>query len=372
MIRLYGPVVGNSSFARVAEGMRHGLEALGHLAGFVPVDSAYDEEAVYPGHKASIGVFVGPLDRAAMMTGIGWHEHRLVLLPANSTWVPEGLVRALEKVVTGFLAPSAWAANVLRGYTKLPVTVWRHGVLPTFQPDARDQLALIKDYANGEFRVGHLASTCSQRKGTRELVRAWCRAVLDGSWLEDGGLGPRPLLTLVVDGPHDVFQKDVEEASGGDRKVLESIVWSRRRWNMDAIQAAHWYRKQHLIAQPSRGEGFGMVPLEALACGVPVLTTACTGHSEYVEPLLVLRPGLHAQGIALVEDGELAAIDDGPGALAPSLTEGSVHYTLVQAFRGWGRKDVGLLAGAQRTSKYVHEHWNWTEVTRLFLKEFTK
>lgn len=357
MIRLYGPQVGNGSFCRVAEGMRFGLSELGKLDGFVPVDSAYDEESVYPGHKAPIGVFVGPLDRAAMMTGIGWHEHRLALLPANSTWVPEGLVRSLEKVVTGFLAPSAWAANVLRGYTKLPVTVWRHGVLPTFRPDALDQFALVKDYANGEFRVGHLASTHMQRKGTRELVRGWCRAVIEGA------LGAKPLLTLVVDGPEDVFQKDVQEASGGDRRVLESIVWSRRRWNMDAMQAAHWYRKMHLIAQPSRGEGFGMVPLEARACGVPTLMTLTTGHSEQA------KVG-NLYGIVMVRTAEpsMTPIDDGPGAMAPRLDEKDVYDSLRRAHENWGY----LHEGAQRASKYIHEHWNWPEVTRLWLKEFTK
>lgn len=369
MIRLYGPVVGSSSFARVAAGMRHGLSELGHLDGFVPVD-AYDEEEAYPGHKARIGVFVGPLNRVDMMTGIGWHEHRLALVPANSTWMPEGLIRSLEKIVTGFLAPSAWAAGVLRGYTDLPVSLWRHGVTSAFRPDPIDNLMLVKDYEKGDFRVGHLASTHLQRKGTRELVRAWCRAVFEGA------LGEHPLLTLVVDGPEDLYQKDIEEvldaADAGPRardRVKASVVRSRRRWNMDDAQAANWYRKHHLIAQPSRGEGFGLVPLEARACGVPVLMTYCTGHAETfdIADAPPEGPGLSCakRGVIGVQTGENAPIDDGPGAMAPELAEDDVLRSLVCAYQYWSVAH----AGAQRASRCIHEEWNWTEVTRLFLKE---
>lgn len=354
MIRLYGASVGNGSFCRVAAGMRHGLSEMGKLDGFVPVD-AYDEETIYPGHDAPVGVFVGPLDRVAMMTGIGWHKQRFVLLPANSTWVPEGLVRGLEKLVTGFLAPSEWAANILRGYTRLPVILWRHGVSSAFRPDALDRLALVKDYDRGDFRVGHLASTVMQRKGTRELVRAWCRAV------REGAIGMYPMLTLIVDGPSDAFEKDVAEIAPGDLRVASSITWSRRRWNMDDVQAAHWYRKHHLIAQPSRGEGFGLVPLEARACGVPVMMTCVTGHGEQIH-------GWMEGGFEPIPCRSMAPLDDGPGAMAPALAEEDVLKSLVSAYERW----KSLLDDVQAVSKVIHEHWNWTAVSKYPLKEIMK
>jgi len=54
-----------------------------------------------------------------------------------------------------------------------------------------------------------------------------------------------------------------------------------------------------LVALPSIAEGFGLVILEAMACGVPVLCTTSTGGADFI---------VHRQNGLLIEPGSSEAI----------------------------------------------------------------
>lgn len=362
-VRLYGVSMGEASFARVTDGMKWALEELGELAGFVPVD-LYDNEGVYPGHDAEIGVFVGPPAAIPMMSSIGWHKRRLALLPANSTWMPARLVETAAKYLTGFIAPSEWAAVVLRSYTELEVSVWQHGVCPTITNPGR-HAALAEMYdgwtpSNNVFKVGHLASTHMERKGTKELVRAWCACV------KNKQLGREPYLYIYSDHHRDFYMQAAREASDGDERVLETIH-GFNRVNLPTESMSSFYEKFHLIAQPSRGEGFGLVPLEARACGIPVLMTACTGHSEHVfdgrrgDDIDLIT--VETNGVRIVKTGFDAYIDDGPGAMAPSLAAQDVEEALASTYRHWTDMHETSVVHAPT----INKQWSWIEVTRKWL-----
>lgn len=348
-VRLYGPTRGHGSWARIAEGMRNGLSENAALTGFVPTD-AYDVEEVYPGHDADVAVHVGDPQRVTVMSSVGWHKERWAMVAPNSSWLPRDLIRWMEQHVTGFLSPSRWGAEVLRRYTALPVAVWQHGVGREFSVDEDTSRRTVTTFQAGDFLVGHLSSSTGERKGTRELLRAWCRAVRDRRF----GESSYAHLTVVTD-HKDAYEEDFDEFVNGFRgsEVAESVTMPQRL-DMKMTTAAHWYRTRHLIAQPSRGEGFGLVPLEAQACGVPVLMTSVTGHSEYYQ---------QRSGTVYVPCGPDAAIDDGPGAEAPSLDEDVVYERLVFAHSRW--KD--LVAGAQQEAASIRQKWSWEETTFRWL-----
>jgi glycosyltransferase involved in cell wall biosynthesis len=76
-----------------------------------------------------------------------------------------------------------------------------------------------------------------------------------------------------------------------------------------------------LVALPSIAEGFGLVILEAMACGVPVLCTTSTGGADFI---------VHRQNGLLIEPGSTLAIEH---ELVWALTHRDELFEIGQAAR---------------------------------------
>jgi glycosyltransferase involved in cell wall biosynthesis len=119
----------------------------------------------------------------------------------------------------------------------------------------------------------------------------------------------------------------------------------------------------HVVCQPSRGEGFGLIPLEALCSGVPIVATAVTGHSEYLHPGL---PGcLPTPGVVIVLSGSDSPIDDLPGSIAPSLDPVDVADALEYARKYWLRLQAGALGNAH----LWQSNWLWEHSLAGFIRK---
>jgi UDP-glucose:(heptosyl)LPS alpha-1,3-glucosyltransferase len=102
-----------------------------------------------------------------------------------------------------------------------------------------------------------------ERKGLGPLLEGFALAEDRGSRLIVLGKGdPRP------------FQGRAERLGIADR-----VVWAGPRPDVE-----RWYAAADVVAVPSRYEPFGNVHLEALASGVPVLTSTVSGGAEVVQP----------------------------------------------------------------------------------------
>ncbi|MHA6763521.1 glycosyltransferase [Streptacidiphilus sp. PAMC 29251] len=109
--------------------------------------------------------------------------------------------------------------------------------------------------------VGRL---CRQ-KGQDVLLRAWAGV---------SAAVPDARLVLVGDGP--------------DRAALEALAAGLPRPGSVVFAGAvedprEWYAAADLLVLPSRWEGMALVPLEAMACGRPVLLTEVAGARECLE-----------------------------------------------------------------------------------------
>jgi mannosyltransferase len=78
-------------------------------------------------------------------------------------------------------------------------------------------------------------------------------------------------------------------------------------------EMADWYRALDLFVAPQRWEGFGLTPLEAMACGVPVVATTVGAFPELLSPetgILVppeAVPDLAAAMARFLDDPDLRA-----------------------------------------------------------------
>lgn len=132
----------------------------------------------------------------------------------------------------------------------LKITVVHHGVkLPRLPTAAREKIIL------------HVGAV-QKRKNLIRLIQAFAsvpqdwRLVLAGS----NGYGSAQILHTVNSSP------------ARDRIVVSGYV--------DELQLSNWYAKASIFAFPSLDEGFGMPVLEAMAAGVPVLTSNTSSLRE--------------------------------------------------------------------------------------------
>jgi glycosyltransferase involved in cell wall biosynthesis len=130
------------------------------------------------------------------------------------------------------------------------------------------------------------------RKGIDVLIQAFGRVVEEY---------PESDLWLSVDNPFiDKWYGDLVSriAGAGLGKGRQKVFQLHRRPRHSEV--ADLYRQVDAVVQPSRGEGFGLPALEALACGVPVAMTWNTGQ-EYGADL----------GTVCIPSGDLVPAFDG-------------------------------------------------------------
>jgi len=213
---------------------------------------------------------------------------------------------------------------------------------------AREQAFHLDDPAHDEEQLILFVSRISPEKGVHDLIRAFaivhrtfprCRLRLIGP---PGGLAP----DLMLDMSDDPLIRACEPFFRGDYMAMlkELITALERETANDNIHSndapsfssmiefighvphdelPHHYRQASMLAAPSLSEAFGRTPIEAMACGVPVVGTAIGGIAETVVPL---QTGL------LVPAGD-------PEALGRAMVQllASPELRVVMGVKGWLR-----------------------------------
>ncbi|MFB6077360.1 MAG: glycosyltransferase family 4 protein [Halarchaeum sp.] len=195
--------------------------------------------------------------------------------------------RAMSRFATtaSYLANSESTADRVREWLNLDIdgVVYPGVDLTQFRPDIEPA---FEDERVAVLYVGRL----DDGKGLFDLLEAQAR------------LGTRTRLYLVGDG---TLEGDLRRRA--DELGIEDDV--RFVGAVDHEDVARYYTAADIFCLPSYHESFGMVNVEAMACGTPVVSTRIDAIEEYLDD---------GENGALVDPGDVAALTDALERLAES------------------------------------------------------
>lgn len=144
---------------------------------------------------------------------------------------------------------------------EVPITAIPYGldtdIWPMLERPERDTFTFV------------LFGDLTDRKGPREAVAAFLRAFPDN-----------PSVRLVLKSQHGHFgggHRPGKPIINDPRVTLIDETWTR-------AQLLRFLYEADAFVWPSRGEGFGLPPVQALLTGLPVITTTHTGMAEWFSP----------------------------------------------------------------------------------------
>lgn len=176
-------------------------------------------------------------------------------------------------------------------YLKVPHDIIWHGVdIDVFQPAADPEQVDVEPKFAGQKLVGCFGRVRNQ-KGTDLFVKAMINL-----------LPKYPGWTAVVAGrttaEHVSFrnqlQSEIDAAGLTDRIVILGEV----------ADIKPWYQRIDLYVAPSRNEGFGLTPLEAMASSTAVVTTDAGAYEDMVVPGTIATIAPAGDGDALEQSVE--------------------------------------------------------------------
>jgi glycosyltransferase involved in cell wall biosynthesis len=199
------------------------------------------------------------------------------------------------------------------------------GADPSFQPAAGSQnLERLRAERQLPDKMILFVGTIEPRKNIPGLVRAFAEAKRSASL-------PHHLVLVGARGWKTAEVDAAVEACG----VRDSVVFAGY---VPSSELPLWYQAASLFVYPSRYEGFGLSPLEAMACGTPVITSNAASLPEVVGDAAILVP----------PDDESALA----GALVRALTDGALREQMTARGLAQAAKFSWTLAARQTADIY--------------------
>jgi glycosyltransferase involved in cell wall biosynthesis len=161
-------------------------------------------------------------------------------------------------------ATSDWTAGVFKdaGVIK-PVHTYRHGIDPIWTPRLRER--------GDKLRFLHVGEP-APRKGGQYALDAFFDA-----------FGERDDVHLTIKGHHQHFVRSWQMGAVKSPELPNVTINTDNLSTEDMVKLFH---EHDVLVYPSWGEGFGLIPLQALATGMPTIcTSAWAPYKKYLHDL---------------------------------------------------------------------------------------
>ena len=156
-------------------------------------------------------------------------------------------------------------------FLEVPHTVIMHGIdTNRFVPPASKAVAKQAVGLDPDRLVAGCAGRVRPSKGTDLFVDAMI-ALLPG----------RPRWDAVITGR--ATRDNIAFQRGLEARIRQAGLAGRIRFVGEVPDMLPWYQAFDLFVAPSRIEGFGLTPLEAMACGVPCVTSDAGSYAEMID-----------------------------------------------------------------------------------------
>lgn len=258
-------------------------------------------------------------------------QYQIGYTPWESTVVPERwreMIEATDEMWT----TSDWCANVFEDNGYKNIKVYPHGIQDIWKPKRRKESDTIKFLHIGE---------PAPRKAGQLVVDAFGHL-----------FGNKPGYSLTIKAYHNnttrVYNNIIERnIIGLPQNVYNNVKVITEELSND--QLVRLYHEHDVLVYPSYGEGFGFIPLQALATGMPTICTSGWAHYEdYLGPLKIK-----------------SELIDSPW---PFPHEGKVfepNYTsLVENMRDVVHNFNAYAGYYFAQSTKIHEDYNWDRLTK--------
>ena len=234
------------------------------------------------------------------------------------------------------IVPSTFCRTAfLESGVNVPVMVVPHGLEPEYRPYKEKTRSTPFVFYNTCFASSHL-----DRKSVEELVRAFLRAF--------GSDGTKCVLRLRTEISRQLI--DIRLRHDFGRAIqLDPLV------GIGVERFACIYSDVHCTVHPSKGEGFGLIPLQSIACETPVIAPAVTGMADYLNEsnALCLRTSGRAAGRgAGNQAGTFYGVD-----------EDHLVELLRRVYLSWEDE----YAKVRRAAPSVRERYHWDTVLSSFV-----
>ena len=251
---------------------------------------------------------------------------------------------ALKRGNLSIVTPSQWSREgfLRSGFNKENITILPHGVAPSIfyraEPDLRLLYRQLFGFAEDDYILLNLGAL-THNKGVDLLLLAYAQLREQFPQLKLVIKDQSNLYGITLD---DILREmtNQEISSSIAESLKNDVITISENLDMQGLMAL--YNACDLYVSPYRAEGFNLPPLEAAACGLPILVTAGGSTDDYFNSQL----GLQIPSELCQENDNMF--------LSPDL---DALQRCIESFILEPHRWSGSLG-----SKWVHSHYSWQKI----------